>query len=376
MGTEFLRIGVFGRVFHHGKIRGLSRHTLNLLLAIHRVAPEVEIYIYSDIPIIEKFKELLNFATFRDHKVRPHMYWEQVILPLQLRRDKIQVFHSPVNIGVPYACKALGVQTVLTLHDIFGQRSQIMAKKGLRFGAWWSFLNFQLSWQSSRISSKIITVSEYSKSQIVALYPALVSRITVIPNGVDPVFTPGTPDPSVAQSLKLPQRYVIYVGGFEERKNVVCLIRAFAILEKKYSDLGLLLIGSQEQMAPEIKEISGKLRGVCWAGYRSDEEVVRFYQNALCGVVPSKDEGFGFSIIEGLACETPMLAARSSSLPEVGGSSVAYFDPDAPEELATLISRMIEYPEWRSQMIKNSISHIKQFSWDEIARKTLAVYSL
>ena len=234
----------------------------------------------------------------------------------------------------------------------------------------------------ARKADHIVTVSNFSKNQIIQTLGIPGSRITVIPCGVGKEFTADV-SPSkfkvVVQSLGLRLPFILYVGNLKPHKNVQTLLRAFAHL-RRYDRLrhSLLIVGDDPKWkSTVVNECLNLGIGDCtiFAAQVSQSFLPLIYANADLLVMPSTLEGFGLPVLEAMACGTPVVASSAASLPEVGGNAALYFDPLSADELAVQIERVLESHELRVSLRNLGIQQATQFSWEKAARRHIELYS-
>lgn len=370
-------LGINARILHDPKPRGLARHTLNLIRGLSGIELSPRIRLYSDVPIADAHKPALAGVEYRETSLRPHLLWEQAALPLQLFREKVDVFHSPLNLGVPFALPR-GVGTVLTVHDLFTFEDLEKAPLRGNLADWRAYANFQVSWETALRADRIITVSEYSKAQIVSRFPSLEPRLRVVLNALAPEFAPGPFAFDPALEWMRDKRYIAYVGGYEERKNVIGLVKAYLELERAAphpEKLPLLALGGGDLARhPELASHCARSTRIRELGGLTDAQVVNVYRGALFSVVPSHREGFGFAVVEGMACGTPMIVARTTSLPEIAGCAALLFDSRDTAELARLMAELIEREDLRKSLSESGLVRARDFSLGTMASGTLSVY--
>lgn len=197
----------------------------------------------------------------------------------------------------------------------------------------------------------IIAVSETTKNDLINLYPNLKDRIRVIYEGVDEKFKPLPHDQVEAfrTKLKLPDKFLLAIGGVGERRNLDRL---------KQASGGYPLV------------ISGQT--IPWV---SEEELPLLYNCAFALVYPSLYEGFGFPVIEAFACGTPVLTSNVSSLPEIGQSAALYTDPLNIEEMTHQIKEIMEDKDLRQNLREKGLKRAKDFSWNKCADETARLYN-
>lgn len=234
----------------------------------------------------------------------------------------------------------------------------------------------------ARKADHIVTVSNYSKNQIIQTLGIPGSRITVIPCGVGREFTADfstSETKEVVQTLRLQLPFILYVGNLKPHKNVKTLLRAFAHLRKRRRLChSLLIVGDDPRWKSAVVDECLSLGiGDCtiFAPNVSQSVLPHIYAAADLLVMPSTVEGFGLPVLEAMACGTPVVASSAASLPEVGGNAARYFDPSRADELAIQIERILQSPELQISLRDLGIQRARQFSWEEAARRHLELYS-
>ena len=265
---------------------------------------------------------------------------------------------------------------LVTIHDLI----HITYPTFSRTAAAWIYARPMLH-LVARKAAHIITVSEYSKGQIVERLRVPSSKVTVIHNAVGPHFRCLSSDEAFAEipaGLSMRRPYILYVGNLKPHKNVGTLIRAFALLQKrKVSDHQLVVVGHSKKWKRSLEEECSRLgveEPVRFIPYVSEELLPKFYAAAEVVVLPSFVEGFGLPVIEAMACGTPVICSRAGSLPEVAGDAAEYFDPWSVEDLAAAIERVIGSSDLRARLRLKGLARAKDFSWDEFARQHYQVY--
>lgn len=221
----------------------------------------------------------------------------------------------------------------------------------------------------------VVTVSEWSKDEIVRHFQIPREIIRVIPHGVDSkVFRPR--GPGDVPSINVP--YLLHVGPAVRRKNLLTLVRAFAMLAKEHRvRQHLVLAGAAGQetgaLAREVERL-GVASRVHFVGPVDEASLVNLYQFADAFVFPSFYEGFGLPVIEAMACGTPVLTSACSALPEVGGTAAAYFDPKDVESVAASCLAVIEDPVERASMSERGTAQASRFSWQTCSEAHLTLY--
>jgi glycosyltransferase involved in cell wall biosynthesis len=233
----------------------------------------------------------------------------------------------------------------------------------------------------ARKADHVVTISEYSKTQIVDRLGVSPSKVTAIQCGVNSQFRSVQRDEgtaAVSEALGIQEPYLLYVGNLKPHKNVSTLLRAFALLRKRHDiPQRLLIIGDDTRWGCTRREECSQL-GISdtthFVPHVAQELLPKLYAAADLLVMPSTIEGFGLPVLEAMACGTPVVCSRAASLPEVGGDAVLYFDPASFEELASLIEQVLSSPELQKTLRAKGLERAKQFTWEESTRKHIELY--
>jgi glycosyltransferase involved in cell wall biosynthesis len=222
-------------------------------------------------------------------------------------------------------------------------------------------------------SDFIITISNYVAREAQDILKLEEARIKTIYLGCDPIFKRRANDKT---GMKLPENYLLFVGSLEPRKNLVTLLKAFALLPDPIKrEFKLLLAGFKGWENAEILGLLSKVKGsVEYLGYVSSEDLVSLYRSASCFVYPSLYEGFGLPPLEAMACGCPVIVSNAASLPEVCGDAAYYIDPRQVDSLAEGIYRVIGDDALRQDLIRKGLERAKLFSWERTAEEHLKLF--
>jgi glycosyltransferase involved in cell wall biosynthesis len=224
---------------------------------------------------------------------------------------------------------------------------------------------------------KIICVSEWTRREVLRRFPLAEGKVVTIYNGVNHrLFKPG--DKQAARKklgLPLEKKIILHVGAETRRKNIPTLLKATAELLRGGENVLLVRIGEQVSSTSQVVVELGLGGHVKYRENVTELELATYYQAADVLVLPSYDEGFGFPILESLACGTPVVCSRVGPLPEIGGEAAFYFDAASVPDLAGKITIVLgQTPVQYHQGIQAGLLQAKKFSWEKAATETLAVY--
>ena len=275
--------------------------------------------------------------------------WEQFILPVYVNPG--EVLWSPANTG-----PLVVTDQVLTLHDL----SPLEHPEWFRpvFGLWYRiFLPALL-----RRVKRVVASSEFVRQKLLARFDLEFVRTAVISGGVD--VDRFRPDQQTL--LNIPERYILFVGSLQKRKNLMVLLQAWGMICKRFPGVYLLIAGGRDknQRAEPLSLVN---ESVCILGYVSEDELPGLYSGAIAFVLPSLDEGFGLPVLEAMACGVPVIASRAGSLPEVIGQAGLLFNPICPSDLANKIERLLSDEYLRSELVSRGLTRVQQFSWKRSA---------
>ncbi len=321
---------------------------------------------------IDRFAD--RWPNFKVRRTPPHTPLVRIPLTLsrELRRHPVDVLHVQYT-APPFAPCPL----VATIHDLAFEHLPETFKRR-------SWMQLRLTVRATaRRATQIITVSNYSRDDIVATYGIAPERITVTPEAAAPHFARVTNSNElrrVREGYGIAKEYILSLCSIHPRKNLVRLIEAYTSLRQS-RPVGefpqLVLAGKRAWLDRETiraAERNAGDRDIVFTGYVPDQELAALYSSAICFVYPSYFEGFGLPVLEAMQCGVPVIAGNRTSLPEVVGDAGALVDPFDERELATAIARVIDNPDYRAQLCVKGLKRAKFFSWTTTARLTLQVY--
>lgn len=289
-------------------------------------------------------------------------------------------FFDPFFLTLPFFKQ---YPTAVTVHDLIPLVFPDKFPAGVRG---------KVKWQMQKISltgaKGIITDSVCSKTDIIRLIGMPEERVHVVPLAPSPLYTkakPGDVPESMRARYHLPEQYVLYVGDVNWNKNVLGLLRAWKQVrakQPKQSDLKLVLAGSAftDAELPETRnilreiEVLGISKSVVRSGFVKNEDMASLYAGAKCTVLPSWYEGFGFPVLESMACGTPVVATNRGSVPEIAGPALIA-DPGDAAALTRAIREAVSLsPASRKAMAKAGLEWAKKFTWKTVAHDTAVSY--
>lgn len=362
-------------------ISGVGWYEANLTEALTRLHPELS------------FR--FEYFTLRspEEKVRRMQPFIRENTPLHPAKCSALLYRSMSNfVPVPYRCfqgkwadithffnyivpPGVHGKTVVTVHDMvlhaypetMRRRTRLMLKTGLK--------------RSMYRADLIVTDSEFSRREIEKYYPRFADKVRVVPCGVDcSRFFPADEAEirRVREVYRLPERYFLYLGTIEPRKNLVRLIQGYGILRERCPDAPtLVLAGAKGWQYEQIFAASTEknVRGhILFPSYVPSEDMAGMFSGALAFVFPSIYEGFGMPPLEAMACGCPVMTANAASLPEAVGNAALLCNPHKPEAIAKGLALLMNNQQLREKLRQRGFIRAKEMSWDNAAEKLFAVY--
>jgi glycosyltransferase involved in cell wall biosynthesis len=285
----------------------------------------------------------------------PEVLFEQIELPLRLRREQADLIHAP-NCFLPLARPCMGV---VTIHDLaFEVFPDDFSKR-----TGWKYRTFTP--RAARSAQRVICVSGYTAEDVIRRYDVDPGRVRVIPNA------PSLPIGDEAMPNDGP--YLLAVGDLRPKKNLMRLVQAFRVLRREGLEHRLVLAGVDSGEGDAVRAAAGS-EPVRFTGYLSDGRLDALMRGADALVHPSLYEGFGLVIVEAMARGVPVVAARATALPETGGDAAEYFDPLDVGDQAAAITRVVGDRARHAELSALGRARAGQLSWADSAALTAAVY--
>lgn len=295
--------------------------------------------------------------------------WEQIVAPVVSARAGLDVLFCPVNV-VPLAS---AVPSVVTVHDLaFLSHPEAFHAAKRRYLTAMTRL-------SVRRARRVIAVSAHTRDDLVRHFGVNPARVVVIPNAADERFRPSADRDTLARfraKNALPERYILFVGTLEPRKNLRRLIEAFARIAGDQPDVKLVIVGASGWLTSDLAPLvhAHHLRDrIIFMGYVQDDALPLWYQGASVFCYPSLYEGFGLPVLEAMACGTPVVTSRTSSLPEVTGEAALLVDPTDVPGIARALTALLADGARRRELAAAGRAHARRYSWERTAAATLAV---
>ena len=363
-----MKIGLLAHDLTDSVGRGLQRYTAGLARALAATSG-VELVLFSRTAPLPAFDDIA--ARREVWWGRREIVWEQIELPLRVRRLGIDVLHAPSNLGLPAVSPC---PTVLTRHDEIGQLfpSDFLGTARSRFRT------FYAERISIRSASRVVSVSERSRNDTQRVWNLKPEKIVVCGEGVHRAFfgeVPITEVKRVREHWGLRDPYVLYIGGFDRRKDVMTLLEAFTSLRISGLTLALCgpLRGEGEAIQRRVQE-EGLAHQVRITGRVPDDDLPALYAGCELFVYPSRYEGFGLQAVEAMACGAPVLASDGGSLPEIVGNAGKIFPAGNVALCAQSMKALIEDKQECERLRSLGRKRADLFRWGRVIGNYLHLY--
>lgn len=342
------------------KLTGTEYYSIEIIKALSEIDQLNRYILYAQSDPSKRLGKLpTNFQT----KIMPFpKFWSQVRLSWEMLWKKPDCLFVPSH-TVPIIHPK---NTVVTLHDLgFKHFPELYSPQELVYHNW--TMNY-----SATHAKEIITPSEFTKKDLVKTYAIDPTKIHVIYHGFDKEMF--KPDPNIKK-----KPCILFIGRIEKKKNITGMIKAYALLRReKRITHQLVLAGSPgfgyESIKAEMDKLPEEIKkDIIELGYIDQNEYVRRLQEADIFLFTSFFEGFGMPIIEAFACETAVITSNTSSMPEIAGNAALVVDPRKPLEIAAALSRLINSPKLKQDLIFRGRMRARLFSWEKAGHETLEI---
>jgi glycosyltransferase involved in cell wall biosynthesis len=371
-----VRVGFNGLLLSYGqwyRSAGISRYIDRTLAALSTVGSTESFVAFVGPDVPRDVPALSWLTTVRSPlpTTRPlvRIAWEQLVLPWQARKHRVDVLHCPAYVAPLVG----GTNAVVTFHDLSYFFLPEAFNRGNR-----AYLQV-FSRLTARRAKRFIAVSESTRGDLVRRLGVNADRIDVVYNGVDARFR--REDSSVVEAFRwthgLPDRFVLYLGTLEPRKNVATLLRAYAHARHRGVTEPLVIAGGRGWGDLALGQLAihlGIASWIRWVGFAPMDEQPLWYNAATLFAYPSLYEGFGLPALEAMACGTPVIASNRSSLPEVVGDAGALVDPADSEAWGDRLYSLLNDDDCLADLARRGVERAARFNWNVAAQSTMSTY--
>ncbi len=361
-----MKIGVMLRSL--GEPGGIGMYTTSILDALLRLDQRNQYFlIYKRPEHLGRFSSFSN-VTERVVSAPNKLWWDQITVPRFAKAEGLDVIYNP-KLSVPLVTRS---KTVLVMHGA----DQFAAPHTFK---WHDRVYFTIANRLyCKRASAIIAMTHTGAKDIVRYMGATPENIHVIHESYNELCCVWSKEKAeeVREKYSLPERFILFVGGIEPKKNVKSLFKAFAAIK---SDIPhkLVLVGfNRWKMSDQlgIMDQLGIREDVVFTGFIPDEVVPATYNLADLFVFPSLYEGFGMPVLEAMACGCPVITTTTGCSPEVAGKAAILVDPLRPDEIARWIQRVLTEKTLRDELIEKGLKRAKEFSWQRCAQETISPF--
>jgi len=331
------------------KITGVQRYAIEISLILQKICPYIDFITPKNI-LQSQLAKGFNVNIYGN--LSGHL-WEQTELPFYLQKKG-----NPVLLNLANTAPVFYRRKLVTIHDLACLNPIWFSKK-------FNYFYRTLIPKIASNSLKIITVSEFTKRELIKQFDIPENKIDVVYNAVSENFI----NLSFKKHKNKYGEYILAVSSLSLRKNFKSLILAFNKLKLK--GIKLVIVGAENKIYenPELKDLIEGNHNIVFTGYVSDEELVGLYKNAKLFIFPSLYEGFGIPPLEAMACNCPTVVSNVASIPEVCADASYYIDPNNINSIAKGIYEVINDETLQNELKQKGIQRVKKFSWEDSARK-------
>lgn len=349
---------------------GVGYYTERLLSALLEVNASWDYLLYSNRPLGELDTRLQKAIQVRNYLSPSRWLWMQLVLPRAIQQTQPDLCHftnasAPLWQTKPY---------VLTIYDAslylwhqYHPWSRLLAIR--------TMLPFL-----ARRADAVITISQYARNDLIRILDLPPAKVHVVYGAAPADFKPIREERKLAAlrcQYGLPEKYILYVGTLEPRKNLTRLIHSFRKLHRHHPDVKLVLVGPSGWMMGGFRQEIARLGledAVHYLGYVPTADLLGIFSMATVFAFPSLYEGFGLPPLEAMACGTPVLTSRNTAMAEVCADAAHLVNPENKDEIADALQQLLTDAEWRAELSQRGLERASLFSWERAARETTAVY--
>jgi glycosyltransferase involved in cell wall biosynthesis len=365
-----MRIAVNAIFLQQDLLEGYGHYTKEVMSRLVQQHPQHEFIFLFDRPYDPSFVFGANVKPLVVGPAARHAaafkYWYDVKAPLALRPYRPDVWIQPYG----FCSLTTRIPQLLLVHDLAFLHHPDQIAWHHR---WYYKLFTGIFLKKAR---QLITVSDFSKHDIIQHYPFAAGKISVVPGAAKNIFQPISwqEKQEVKEKYTAGTEYFVCTGGIHPRKNLLNLLKAFSLFKKwQHSNMKLVVAG---RLAWQYDDILEKLKSykyrndVILTGYVQDEELAKLTAAAYAMVYPSFFEGFGLPIVEAMQAGVPVITSNTSSMPEVGGEAALYADPNDPDAIAKHMLSLYRDETFRNKLVEAGLERAAAFSWDKTAQQT------
>jgi len=359
---NFTGLGNYSRTLLSNLAKFHSEHSYSLYTTKVKESPRTKVFL--DNP---SYNIHISTASFK-------AFWRSFSILKQLKKDNIELYHG-LSHELPIGISNSNIKSIVTIHDLIFKVYPQTYNLIDRFIYNWKFK------YSCQHADKIIAISENTKQDIIKYYNIPAEKIEVIYQACQPLYynlSDSKTHPVVLNQYQIPERFLLYVGTVQERKNLKLVIKAYEHLAPEFR-LPIVVVGNGGQYKKETEQLikeQGMTELVIWIEKLDNVAHLQvLYQAASMLVYPSFYEGFGLPVAEALLSKTAVITADTSSLREAGGPNSIYINPKDDKELAKAISKVLSDPKFTKDIIEKGYEYAhKTFAPKRLSQQMINCY--
>lgn len=351
---------------------GVTQYLIGLIKSLQTIDKTNEYFVVTS----TDNNQFFDFNTSNFHEIRikikeknrlqlriRYFIWYLFSLPKLAKKKHIELIHEPCAWFINKKIK-----TIVTIHDLIELKTQ-------KYNNLISYVKKQMIISSIKNSEKLIAVSNSTQLDIENSFK---KESYLIYNGIDKndFMTPCFTETLIKYNVQ-EKGYFIFVGTIQKHKNLLKLLEAFAILPKIFKSYKLVLVGKPDNAQKELKKLVDKLslgQKIIFTNHVSETEKISLIKKSKALLLVSNYEGFGFPILEAQSLGVPVIVSNNSSLPEIAGEAALFVNQNDPNDIAEKIEQLLNDNSLYDTLVAKGSKNIERFSWEECARKTLALY--
>jgi glycosyltransferase involved in cell wall biosynthesis len=366
-----MRIGIDARMYR-SSVAGIGRYSQSLIKNLLEVDSKNEYVLFMKPEDEKEFRIKNKEESIKNYKIvvtdiHHYSIAEQTKFPKIIEKEKLDLMHF-LNFNYPIRYRG---KFIVTIHDLTllffpdtAKQTNLVKRSAYKFAMKKACQN----------ASKVIAVSENTKNDIMKAFKTPSNKIEVIYEAADDINSElRIENLELRREDKISKPIILYVGQYRVHKNIKGLLRAYKILKKEI-DCQLVLVGNVPEEYRNLIDKGPDLRDIIMPGFVSDKELAAWYKTASVFVFPSFYEGFGLPGLEAMIMETPVVASKSSALPEIYKDAAIYFDPGNSQDIADKIKLVLTNNKINKDLVQKGREVVKLYSWKKTALETLKVY--